>query len=148
MGEPMKTVTFPNDAEIENVLQLCKLATHGRWQTDSMGNIDSEFGDSVIESTDEAQSYEKYGIVNGQADAEYIAAVNPKVVEEYLRCILEAKAVLLEMYADTGDKIDGACPVCGTYTHKGWCWYPRAMRLLGKPLDENDLNFLNAASHG
>ena len=52
------------------------------------------------------------------------------------------RRLLEEIYESTGDKIGGACPVCSTYTHKHWCWYPKLLRVLNKPLDKNDLKFL------
>lgn len=51
---------------------------------------------------------------------------------------------LLHDIADSyGDKMNGACPVCYTYTHKGWCFYPLLMQICGKPLDENDKKHLS-----
>ena len=52
------------------------------------------------------------------------------------------RKLFMEILDDIGDKNHGACPVCSTYTHKHWCWYPRLLRYLGRPLDDNDLTFL------
>jgi len=50
--------------------------------------------------------------------------------------------LLRHIYSDIGDKRDGACPVCSTYTHKKWCWYPYLLDALNLPLDEFDKKFL------
>lgn len=31
----------------------------------------------------------------------------------------------------------GPCPVCWTYSHKSWCWYNRAKKLLGQTEAQN-----------
>ena len=53
-----------------------------------------------------------------------------------------AEKLLSEIYDSTGDKEEGVCPVCGIYTHKHWCWYPRLLQRLLKKLDVHDRKFL------
>lgn len=50
--------------------------------------------------------------------------------------------LLEEILEQTGGKVEGVCPVCSTYSHKRWCWYPKLLRVLNKPLDKHDLKFL------
>lgn len=54
----------------------------------------------------------------------------------------EACSLLREIMDSTGNKSGGACPVCGTYTHKSWCWYPRLLQFFNYPLDRYDLKQL------
>ena len=77
------------------------------------------------------------------ADASYIAAVNPAAVLELIEELQEKNALLEEIFDDCGGKNNGACPVCSTYTHKNWCWYPHLTKILGKPLDKFDMEFLD-----
>ena len=51
--------------------------------------------------------------------------------------IQEAFALLREILCDN-PKSGAACPVCGVYHHKSWCWYPRLLAVLGYPLDKFD----------
>ena len=59
--------------------------------------------------------------------------------------ILALYSTLLAIYEDVGDKKEGACPVCHTYSHKKWCWYPRLLKVLGRPLDKFDEEYLERA---
>ena len=52
------------------------------------------------------------------------------------------RKLLVDILDDVGDKHHGSCPVCSTLTHKHWCWYPQLLRCLGRPLDSNDVTFL------
>jgi len=52
--------------------------------------------------------------------------------------VMQSDELLQEIWDWLGEKKDGACPVCQTYTHKVWCWYPHLCEILGKPLDEYD----------
>ena len=75
-----------------------------------------------------------------EADAEeasYIADDDQATMEE----LREKTSLLEEIYDGLGEK-DGACPVCHTYTHKHWCWYPKLSQMLGKPLDSFDAGAL------
>ncbi len=56
--------------------------------------------------------------------------------------VFAQKALLEEIYENFGGKIRGACPVCSTYTHKHWCFYPHLASMLGRDLDEFDKDFL------
>lgn len=40
------------------------------------------------------------------------------------------------------DAPNGICPMCSTYSHKPWCWYPQLLQVLGKPLDDKDRAYL------
>lgn len=75
-------------------------------------------------------------------DAAFISAVGPDVVLELIEELRAKNELLEEVFDDCGGKINGACPVCSTYTHKSWCWYPHLAKILGKPLDEFDERFL------
>lgn len=57
--------------------------------------------------------------------------------------IQEAFALLREILCDN-PKSGAACPVCGVYHHKMWCWYPRLLAALGYPLDKFDREFMEA----
>lgn len=48
------------------------------------------------------------------------------------------RQILEEIWDDLDRKNNCACPVCSTYIHKHWCWYPRLCQVLGKPLDDYD----------
>lgn len=62
---------------------------------------------------------------------------------DQLKARLEAaEALLSDVYDNTGSKIETACPVCMTYTHKHWCWYPALLKFLGKDMDKHDAVFL------
>jgi len=68
---------------------------------------------------------------------------------EVLRAKLQAAEELLsEIYDNTGGKLESACPVCMTCTHKAWCWYPRILRMLGKSLDDFDKKHLALTENG
>mgnify|MGYP000358994299 CR=1 FL=1 len=46
----------------------------------------------------------------------------------------ELKATIQEILDTLPQKINESdpCPVCWTYTHKGWCWYEQAKAALNK----------------
>ena len=52
------------------------------------------------------------------------------------------KEFLEKIYADVGDRVDHACPVCGGIVHKDTCWYPQLLIQLGKDLNEYDALYL------
>lgn len=58
------------------------------------------------------------------------------------RAELAGRDALLTNIAEATGPLDddGSCPVCRTYSHKGWCWYPALLEwnealALGKPCD-------------
>lgn len=75
-----------------------------------------------------------------------IAALEPSPQKwDILDVIAELRArtaLLEEIYAEIGEKRNGACNVCSTYTHKHWCYYPKLVKILGKPMDAFDMKAL------
>lgn len=67
------------------------------------------------------------------ANADYIAAANPTAILQLLDIVED---ILDSVYMEYTEKGVNACPVCSTYTHKSWCWYPDLLQIMGKPLDE------------
>ena len=49
------------------------------------------------------------------------------------------KQVLETISHEIGDKNNGTCPICSTYSHKNWCWYPLLVQAIGGKLDSNDM---------
>lgn len=58
--------------------------------------------------------------------------------------------VLRAIYDDVGDKTrpNDACPVCNTYTHKHWCWYPFLRMSLNLELDDRDMRHVQKCEEG
>lgn len=54
----------------------------------------------------------------------------------------DCETLLKDIHEDLGGKINKACPVCGTYSHKHWCWYPQLLKCLGYKMDKYDRAFL------
>lgn len=54
--------------------------------------------------------------------------------------------LLLEKIVRCEEGAGPTCPVCHTYTHKAWCWWPEAVELAGEAagveLNGHDRGFL------
>ena len=67
----------------------------------------------------------------------------PEELEEVNGALKNEELLLLEeIREELGPKRGGSCPVCGIYSHKGWCWYPKLVKLTGGQLDDKDKKFL------
>lgn len=128
--------------DLDYLESTAKAATQGPWlerHEDVYSEVDAHvaFCPTVCSSAPERCISKE----QAESNAAYIAAANPAVVLELI-AELRAKNDLLEkIFDDCGDKNNGACPVCSTYTHKHWCWYPHLAKMLGKPLDGHDERF-------
>ena len=132
-----------NDIDLDAIEALAKAATGCRWSK-GYKSVYADTGDEVASCTTDRI------ITNRQAEANaaFIAAANPAVVLELIAELRAKNDLLEEIFDDCGGKDSGACPVCHTYTHKHWCWYPHLAKMLGKPLDENDERFLAEERNG
>lgn len=135
------------DAELYALEAAARVATSGPWGIPGREDlVKSDKGAevafcAVVFSSEPACSVSAKQATNNAA---YIAAANPAVVLELIAELRARTALLEEIYSNIGEKINGACNVCSTYTHKLWCYYPRLAQILGKPLDEFDTKFLAA----
>ena len=130
---------------------LAKAATPGPWENAAGYKIEVAATGTHCASAWERYTYEpdkKITSEKAQANATYIAAANPAVLLELIAELRAKNALLEEIFDDCWVKDSGACPVCHTYTHKHWCWYPQLAKMLGKPLDENDRKFLEEKQEG
>lgn len=130
------------DAELNALEASAKAATPGPWEPLSHMDI-WVMGPATDRKSICLVGYARDRTEN-EKNAAYIAAANPDAILELIAELRERTTLLEEIYADLGEKINGACNVCWTYTHKHWCYYPNLAKILGKPLDEFDTKFLAA----
>lgn len=60
----------------------------------------------------------------------------------------EIYALLNKIKADLVPKNGAECPICGGYSHQGWCWYPKLLEAFNYPLDKFDRDHLGHPDFG